>query len=278
MEIVDAHFHVWDLQKFSYPWPTPEMKIYKNYYPCGLEQAVEGTPVKHAIFVQCLNGSVEEAKWVIDMASRHPIIKGVVAGLDITSPKLEDDISILKGTGMLKGVRHILDFEEENWISRDDVGRGLETLGRHGVSFDLLVRPHHLKYVPDVVSKHTNTKFIINHIAKPPVTTGKLDGWKEDMAAIAKFSNVYCKISGLISEQKPNLWKEIQFQPYIDHVLSVFGPDRCIYGSDWPVFQMADASYTENFSLIRNLLSKLDEDDQTKIFRQNAMKFYNLDI
>ncbi|XP_053381304.1 uncharacterized protein y4mH-like [Mercenaria mercenaria] len=251
MEFVDTHFHVWALQKFSYPWPTPDRKIYKDYYPCGLENAVEGTPVKHAIFVQCLNGSVEEAEWVMDMATRHSIIKGVVAGLDITSPKLEEVIQTLKPKGLLKGVRHILDMEKDDWIARDDVSQGLDILGKHDISYDVLVRPHHLKYIPDVVSKHQNTKFIINHIAKPPVMTGKLDGWKEDMAEIAKSPNVSCKISGLISEQQPETWKQIDFQPFIDHVLTIFGPDRCIFGSDWPVFEMADATYTENLSLIR---------------------------
>lgn len=240
MEVIDTHFHVWALAKFAYPWPTPDMKIYKDYYPCGLEGAVEGTHVKHAVFVQCLNGSVEEAEWVIDMSTRHPIIKGVVAGLDITSSKLEDDIERLKPSGMLKGVRHILDFEKEDWITRDDVSRGLDILANHDISYDLLVRPHHLKYVAEVVSKHPN--------------------------------------SGLISEQTPETWKSIDFQPYIDHVLNVFGADRCVYGSDWPVFQVADASYHDNLQLVHKLLSKLPEEDQRKIFRTNAITFYKLDI
>lgn len=278
MEFVDTHFHVWALEKFSYPWPTPDMRIYKDYYPCGIESGIEGTPVKHAIFVQCLNGSVEEAEWVMDMATRHSIIKGVVAGLDITSPKLEEVIQTLKPKGLLKGVRHILDMEKEDWITRDDVSKGLDTLGKHDISYDLLVRPHHLKYIPDVVGKHNNTRFIINHIAKPPVMSGKLEGWDDDMAAIAKFPNVYCKISGLISEQQPETWKQINFQPYIDHVLKIFGADRCIFGSDWPVFEMAGATYNENFTLIRSLLSKLNDADQLKVFRENAIKFYNLDV
>lgn len=278
MEVIDTHFHVWALAKFAYPWPTPDMKIYKDYYPCGLEEAVEGTHVKHAVFVQCLNGSVEEAEWVIDMSTRHPIIKGVVAGLDITSSKLEDDIERLKPSGMLKGVRHILDFEKEDWITRDDVSRGLDILANHDISYDLLVRPHHLKYVAEVVSKHPKTRFIINHIAKPPVASGRLDGWKEDMTNIARFDNVFCKISGLISEQTPETWKSIDFQPYIDHVLNMFGADRCVYGSDWPVFQVADASYHDNLQLVQKLLSKLPEEDQRKIFRTNAITFYKLDI
>ncbi|KAL4219607.1 hypothetical protein ACF0H5_022180 [Mactra antiquata] len=278
MDIVDCHFHVYELERFKYPWPTPGMKIYRNYFPCQFEKAIEGTNVKHAIFVQCLNSSIAEAEWVIDMASRHNIIKGVVAGLDLTSPSLEEDINKLKPSGLFKGVRHILDMEKEDWIICDDVSQGLHTLAKYDITFDVLVRPHHLKYVPQVVSKHTSTKFVINHIAKPPFNTGKLDGWREDMAEIAKYPNVYCKISGLISEQEPDTWKSIDYQPYIDHILSVFGVDRCMYGSDWPVFDMVDATYKQNLKVTRNVLSKLSDADQRKIFKENAIKFYNLEL
>ncbi|XP_045202216.2 uncharacterized protein y4mH-like isoform X2 [Mercenaria mercenaria] len=253
--------------------------IYKNFYVTDLENAIEGTPVKHAIFVQCLNASVEEVDWIIDMARTHSIIKGIVAGLDIISPKLEEVIAKLKPSGLLKGVRHLFSWEkEEDWFTREDVGVGLDILGKHNIPFDLQASPQHLRYIRDTVPKHPKTNFIVDHIAVPPINTGDMETWRQDMADVAKLPNVYCKVSGIISGQTPSTWKTIDFQPIIDHVLSIFGPERCIYGSDWPVFGMAEASYKEYLALMQNLVSKLNEADQRKFFRENAIKFYNLDI
>lgn len=219
------------------------------------------------------------SEWVIDMASRHSIIKGIVAGLEITSPKLEEVIASLTPSGLLKGVRHLFSWEEEeDWITRQDVGVGLDTLGRHNIPFDLQASPEHLNYIRDVVPKHPGTNFIIDHNAVPPLGTGAMDKWKQDMADVAKFPNVFCKVSGIISDQQPDTWRKIDFQPIIDHVFSIFGVDRCIYGSDWPVFSMAEASYKEYLSLIQNLVSNLNEVDQRKFFRENAIKFYNLNL
>ncbi|KAH3842312.1 uncharacterized protein y4mH-like isoform X1 [Dreissena polymorpha] len=278
MDFVDTHFHNWALDKFPYPWPTADMSIYKDYYPCGLENAVADTPVQHAIFVQCLNCSAEEAEWVMDMATRHPIIKGVVAGLDLTSTALAETINRLKPTGFLKGARHILDMEADDWITRDDVSRGLEILANHNLTFDLLVRPRHLQFIPQVVSKHPRLRFIIDHIAKPNFHDGKMGGWKDEMTEIAQFPNVFCKISGLISEQRTDTWRTIDYKPFIEHVLSVFGSERCVFGSDWPVFELVGATYRESLDHIRALLAHLPAGDQAKIFRDNAVMFYNLNI
>lgn len=276
-DYVDAHFHVWELERFQYPWPTPDMRIYKNYFPCGIETASQSTPVRHGVFVQCLH-SVEEAEWVMDMATRHPFIAGVVAGLDLADSKLEENIIRLKKNEFFKGVRFILDFVEDDWLVRDDVNRGLDLLEKHNLTFDLLVRPKHLKYALDVVTKHPNLQFVVDHIAKPPYTTGKLEGWDADMAALAKHPNVYCKISGLISEMEPEVWKNLDFKSFVQHVLNVFGPDRCMFASDWPVLQTADSNYAETLALIDSCLGDLDPQDRRKIFRENAINFYKLKV
>ncbi|WAQ98380.1 Y4MH-like protein [Mya arenaria] len=281
MEYVDCHFHVWALEKFKYPWPTPDMRIHKDYWPCGLEGNIENTPVKHAVFVQCLNassGGTAETEWVMDMATRHPVIVGVVAGLDLTSSNLDSVITSLKAKGCLKGARHILDLDADDWITRDNVSNGLETLAKHDLTFDLLVRPHHLPLVPTVVAKHPSLRFIIDHTAKPIFSEGRTTGWWDDMAQIAKFPNVFCKISGLISEQKEDTWRSIDYQPFIDHLLSVFGVDRCVFGSDWPVFENVGVTYKENLAHTEKLLAKLDQNDRLKIFRENAIRFYKLNL
>ncbi|WAQ98381.1 Y4MH-like protein, partial [Mya arenaria] len=294
-------------EEFKYPWPTPDMQIYKDYWPCGLERNIKNTPVKHAVFVQCLNasfGGIAEAEWMMDMVSIHPARKpsidlhrsrktskppihfkphcrtklfrgsGLIAedkkdtwkaidyqpfidhvlsvfGVDrcvfgsdwpvFENAGLDSVITSLKANGCLKGARHLIDFEADDWLTRDDVSRGLVTLAKHDLTFDLAVRHEHLPLVTTVVAKHPSLRFIINHIAEPIFTEGKKTDWWDDMEQIGKYPNVFCKISGLIAENKKNTWKAIDYQPFIDHVISVFGVDRCVFGSDWPVFENAGA-------------------------------------
>nr|XP_022323194.1 uncharacterized protein LOC111124546 isoform X1 [Crassostrea virginica] len=278
-DCVDSHFHIWDLQNFQYPWPTAaEAAIFKNFSPKDLQENLTKTPVRHAVFVQCLNGSPEEAKWVIHQAKDCPFIKGVVAGIDLTSPKLQEVLDEMQKFPLFKGVRHILDMEEADWITREDVHAGLKVLEGRGISYDLLLRPPLLKYIPGVVSKFPKLKFVVDHIAKPYVKDKKIDGWREEIAEIAKYPNVYCKLSGLVTEADWQSWKKEDFQPYIDHVLHCFGVDRCMFGSDWPVCTLANTDYKGTFDLVQDLLSSLSTDDKKKIFRQNAADFYRLDL
>lgn len=279
IEYVDTHFHIWDVKKFVYQWPESDMVIHRSYNPGDLWKDMKVTPIKHAVFVQVFNNeALEETKWVLEETAKHKFIKGIVASLDLTSPKLEEMITSLKPCGLIKGVRHILDVEKEDWITQDDVNNGLSILEKHGLTYDLLVRPHHLKYVPSVVSKHPNLKFIIDHIAKPYIKDGIIDGWKEDIAEIAKYPNVHCKLSGLVNEADPDNWKPADFQKYVDHVLKIFTADRCMFGSDWPVFTMAHAKYKDIYNLLQTCLSSVSEADKLKIFRENAIKFYNLKV
>ncbi|XP_052794362.1 uncharacterized protein y4mH-like [Mya arenaria] len=281
MEYVDCHFYNWALEEFKYPWPTPDMQIYKDYWPCGLERNIKNTPVKHAVFVQCLNasfGGIAEAEWMMDMVSIHPVVVGIVAGLDLTSPDLDSVITSLKAKGCLKGARHLLNFEADDWLTRDDVNRGLDTLAKHDLTFDLAIRHENLPLISTVVAKHPSLRFILNHIAEPNFSEGRTTGWWDDMEQIAKYPNVFCKISGLIAEDKKDTWKAIDYQPFIDHVLSVFGVDRCVFGSDWPVFENAGVTYEENLANTEKLLAKLGPNDRLKIFRENAIRVYKLDL
>lgn len=278
-DCVDSHFHVWDLTKFQYPWPTAtEAAIYRNFSPDDLQQNLANTPIRHAVFVQCLNGTPEEAKWVISQAESHPFIKGVVAGIDLTSPQLPEVLDEMQKFPLFKGVRHILDLEQPDWMTREDVHTGLKVLEDRGIPFDLLLRPPLLKYIPGIVSKFPRLKFVVDHIAKPYIKDKKIDGWKEEIAAIAKYPNVYCKLSGLVTEADWESWKNEDFQPYIDHVLGCFGVDRCMFGSDWPVCTLAKADYKRVFDLLQHLVSSMTVEDKKKIFRENAAKFYKLDL
>ncbi|XP_048777701.1 uncharacterized protein y4mH-like [Ostrea edulis] len=279
IDCVDSHFHIWNLKKFQYPWPTSaEAAIFRDFSACELEDNLKKTPVRHAVFVQCLNGTPEEAKWVMSQAESYPFIKGVVGGIDLTSPKLPEVLNDMQSHALFKGCRHILDMEKPDWITREDVHRGLKVLEDLQIPYDLLLRPPLLKYIPDVVSKFPRLKFVVDHIAKPYVKDKTIDGWREEIAAIAKYPNVYCKLSGLVTEADWESWKTEDFQPYIDHVLGCFGVDRCMYGSDWPVCNLAKADYKTVFNLLQRLLGSMAFEDKKKIFRLNAAEFYKLDL
>ncbi|KAL3871781.1 hypothetical protein ACJMK2_039758 [Sinanodonta woodiana] len=276
---VDTHFHIWDLQKFKYPWPTPDMAIYRNYSPEILWSEMQETPLRYGIFVQCLNRSTNEAKWVIEQASKYPFIKGIVAGLDLEDLQIHREIDEIRSLSpLVKGVRHILDEEADDWICRDDVGRGLAVLQEKGLTYDLLVRPHHLKYIPEVIQKYPKLNFVVDHIAKPFIKDKVFDGWKEDMRNIAMFPNVFCKLSGMVTEADWYNWKTEDFKQYVDHIIKIFSPERCMFGSDWPVCSLANSTLKQVFQLMERLLSSCSEQDRQKIFRTNAIKFYNLDL
>lgn len=277
---VDTHFHIWDLDEFNYSWPsadTPE--LYKNFTVKQYHESLQGTPVKYGIFVQCLNKHPGEAKSVIKKAVGNPFIKGVVAGLNLTDHEvLKKDLDELGKYKEFVGCRHILDVEDPEWIARDDVRRGIEILGQNGKTYDLLLRPHHLKHVPKLVSSLPSQKFVVNHIAKPYIKEGKIEPWKTEIAEIAKYPNVYCKISGLVTQADLKNWKEEDIKPYVRHILDVFGADRCMYGSDWPVCTLAVESYKDVFKLAESLVSHLSEKEKELFFKENAIKFYNLSI
>ncbi|KAJ8314833.1 hypothetical protein KUTeg_006983 [Tegillarca granosa] len=174
-------------------------------------------------------------------------------------PEILDD---LQKNPLFKGVRHLLEFEADDWITRDDVHVGLKQLEDRGLSFDLQV----------------TLKFMVDHLAVPNIKEKQMSPWKEEIAELAKFKNVYCKLSGLETSHDWNNWKEEDFKPYVDHVINCFGIDRCMFATNWPVCLLAKASYARVFAIINNLLPDLSEEEKLKIYRNNAKDFYNLDI
>lgn len=279
---LDAHFHVWELDRFNYPWPCEDVKpIFKTVTFPDLTEALNSANVRNAVFVQCLNNNIEEAKWVL--GSNHPCIKGVVAGVnlidhDLTIKQLDELCSYDK----FVGVRHILDEEDTDWIIRDDVIAALKIVAERGLSFDFLSRPHHLKHVETMAKAIPNLRIVIDHIAKPYLSKS-LDvspAWRKDMEAAANCPNGHCKISGLVTEVDPvshkTAWSKDTFAAHINVVLGVFGADRCMIGSDWPVLRLTGADYATVNQLHKSLIAHLSDTDQKKIVGGNAVKFYKL--
>ncbi|XP_071550820.1 L-fucono-1,5-lactonase-like [Panulirus ornatus] len=279
-KVLDSHCHLWELERFRYPWPTPGMVIHRDHRVEDLWLAMSHTPVRDVVFVQCLNDSPEEAKWVMSLAREHPRIKGIVAGLDPSHSQFESRLEALqKEVPLLVGVRHILDLEpREKYLLEESLPAGLNALHKRNLTFDLLLRPPRVEDAAVLASRVPEAKMVVDHLAKPYIAAGKLDPWREHMAALARHPNVYCKLSGMVPEANLDSWKPEDFRPYVEHMLSVFGCDRLMFGSDWPVCRVAGegTDYNEVFSTLRQLLQHLPDHQQEKIFCTNARTFYNI--
>ena len=283
MAEVDSHFHVWELDRFNYPWPNSDVAaIFKTISYPDLITALDSAGVKNAVFVQCLNNNIEEAKWVLE--SGHPAIKGVVAGVNLTDHKvLSEQMEELCKYEKFVGVRHILDMEDSyDWVVRKDVVEGLRLVAARGKSFDFLARPHHLHHVATLAKAVPELRIVIDHIAKPHLSKSLAvsPDWKKNMVDAASCSNVYCKISGLVTEVDPEhhatSWTPETFVDHVAVVLGAFGTDRCMIGSDWPVLRLTGTNYREVNLLHKSLVSSLIEADQVKVRGGNAANFYQL--
>ncbi|CAL4131077.1 unnamed protein product [Meganyctiphanes norvegica] len=280
-EILDSHCHMWELSRFQYPWPTPDMLIGVDHLAVDLMEAVKDSPSKgDFIFVQCLNESPEEAKWVQSLANVNPRIKGIVAGIDPTNPKLVENINTLRAeVPLLVGSRHIPDLDpRKNFFKLDETARGVTLLHQHGLTYDLLLRPPIIEDAAVMVSKVPgDARIVVDHIAKPYIKDGTMEPWREHIAQLARYPNVHCKLSGMVTETKLDSWKADDLKPYVEYILSLFGTDRVMFGSDWPVCKLAGASYGDVINTLSGLLGHLTHEELKKIFCTNARKFYNIE-
>lgn len=283
MAEVDSHFHVWELDRFDYPWPNSDVAaIFKTISYPHLTKALNSSGVKNAVFVQCLNNNIEEAIWVLK--SGHPAIKGVVAGVNLTDHKLlSEQLDELCKFEKFVGVRHILDMEDSyDWVMGQDVIEGLKLVAARGKTFDFLSRPHHLHHVATLAKALPELHIVIDHIAKPHLSKSLqvCPDWRKNIEDAASCSNVFCKISGLVTEVDPvghaKSWSPQTFADHVKVVLAAFGPDRCMIGSDWPVLRLTGTNYKVVNNLHKTLVSELSEDDQVKVCGGNAAKFYQL--
>jgi L-fuconolactonase len=273
---IDAHQHFWDIQRFQYPWMPPgETVLRRTYLPQQLEPILKRNRFEGSVVVQA-NTILDETRWLLGLASEHEFIRGVVGWVDLTSPRVGTALDEFQRHPKFKGVRHLVHDEPDvNWLLRDDVIAGLRELARRGIPYDLLLRPQHLKIVPRVAEKVPGLRLVIDHIAKPPIAARSMDGWAEDMATMAKIPNLYCKLSGMITEADPSGWKAEHLRPYVAHVLNLFGPDRLMFGSDWPVCTLA-GSWKEVLAAFTQAVGPQPIDVREKLLGGTAERFYSL--
>ncbi len=256
------------------PGPGP---LRRNFLPPDLEPTLTQNSFDGSVVVQAAQVP-EEATWLLSLAAKHKSILGVVAWADLKDPNLGRTLDQLQKNPKFVGVRHIVHDEPDvRWILQPDVIRGLKELESRKVPYDLLVKPPHLPYVPGLLEKVPELPIVVDHIAKPYIKEGIFDGWAQDMERIAKHPKLYCKVSGMITEADPANWKAEQLTPYVAHVLKVFGFERLMFGSDWPVCTLA-GTWKQVLAAFTQALGAQDADERAKIMGSNAARFYGLKL
>jgi L-fucono-1,5-lactonase len=276
---VDAHHHFWDPATADYPWLTDDLAVIRRAFgPADLEPELEATGVDGTILVQT-RSSLDETYDFLRLAALQPFIRGVIGWADLTDPGMADTIAALRSAPdgeHLVGIRHqVHDEPDPEWLLRDDVIDGVRAVGAAGLAYDLLIRPRELPAALALARRLPDVRFVIDHLAKPPIDTGDGGPWREGIAAFAELDHVACKVSGLVTEASWSSWTPSDLQPYVDHAITVFGPSRLVFGSDWPVCLLA-ATYAQVVDAARTTLGGLTPAEQAAVFGENAIRIYRL--
>jgi L-fuconolactonase len=276
--VIDSHQHFWQhSQPFDYSWQDAEAlsAIRRDYLPTDLSPLIDEVGVDRTIFVQTQH-NLQENRWVLELASEHDFIAGIVGWVDLASEACEDQLLEFKDNPKFVGIRHITqDESDDDFIVRPEVMRGLKILEKHRVPFDLLFFVKHLKHATTLARALPELPMVIDHLAKPRIKEQITDDWLDNFRAAAQFPNIHCKLSGMITEADWKNWTPADLKPYVDAALESFGPDRCMFGSDWPVCELA-GSYQQVHQALVDCLGKITESESKAIFGETAAKFYGL--
>jgi L-fuconolactonase len=277
MTVIDAHQHFWELNRFDYGWlDAPQhAPIRRNFLPRDLAPLLASAGVDKSIFVQTQH-NLAEARWVLRLAGEHDFIAGIVGWIDLASPDCERQLLEFRQHPKFVGVRHIAQDEPDpDFIVSDDILRGLAVLQKHAVPFDLLFYVQHLRHAATLAKRFPTLPLVIDLLAKPRIKTSETAGWIDELRAAAQYPNVYCKLSGMVTEADWSHWKPADLRPYVRSALDFFGPQRCMYGSDWPVCLLA-GSYQAVIDALRDCLADLSQTDRDQVFGGTAASFYRL--
>jgi L-fuconolactonase len=275
---VDSHHHLWNLHEpFDYRWlDNPALAaIRRDFLPADLEPLLRSAEIDRTVVVQTQHNT-KENDWALAIADNHPWIAGVVGWVDLTSPDCETELVEARRHRKFVGVRHVTQDEpNEDFIVSEPVLRGLKVLQTHGVPFDLLFFVKHLHHVPELAAQLPDLPMVIDHLAKPRIREQVTVDWIPHFRAAAAYPQVYCKLSGMITEADWMNWKPADLKPYVQAALELFGPERLMFGSDWPVSNLA-GSYSELIYALEQALGPISASERDMIFGGTAASFYRL--
>jgi L-fuconolactonase len=279
--IIDSHVHIYDPGAVDYGWMSSVPKLNHPHMPQDYDRLTQGVAVEAMVFVEVdasPGAHLREAGWVSALAQREPRIKAIVGAMPLDKGvSVEPDIASLAALPLARGVRQLIQshLDEPGWCLREDFVSAIKLLPKYNLSFDLCLYHPQLADVLTLVGQCPDVRFVVDHIAKPGIKAGLTEPWRTEIAKLARFENVWCKISGVVTEADHANWTEAEVHPYITHAIDCFGIDRVMFGGDWPVSELA-TSYQRWIALMDEVLAGATAAEQRKFFHDNAAAFYRL--
>ncbi|NQU75245.1 MAG: amidohydrolase family protein [Planctomycetes bacterium] len=273
---IDAHHHFWKYSPAEYGWIDESMNaIRRDFLPGDLKALIDAVGIDAVVSVQARQ-TIEETRCLLEMADENDFIRGVVGWVPLICPTVSDSLAQFASNSKLKAVRHVLQDEaDENYMLRGDFNKGIAALRRFDLVYDVLIFERHLPQTIKFVDKHPQQVFVLDHVAKPEIRHNVLDPWRENIQVLARRENVYCKLSGLVTEANHRSWTPDQLRPYVEVVLEAFGANRIMFGSDWPVCLLA-CEYKRWFSIVTDFISTLSPAEQKQVLGETAIRAYRL--
>ncbi|MBL0738629.1 amidohydrolase family protein [Flavobacterium sp. GN10] len=272
---IDSHQHFWKFDPVRDSWIDETMQnIQRDFLPEDLQPLLNANHFEGCVAVQA-SQSEEETHFLLDLASKNDFIKGVVGWIDLRNENIEERLKFFSDQKKLKGFRHVVQGEADDFMFGAEFRRGIAVLKPFNYTYDILIFERQLPAAISLVKDFPNQKFVIDHIAKPDIKSETIFSWKSGIEEIAKYDNVWCKISGMVTEADWKNWKPEDLKPYLDVVFENFSADKLMYGSDWPVLNVA-SDYSEVVKTLEDYISKFSIEDQNKIWFENAKEFYKL--
>lgn len=276
MSRIDAHQHFWAYTLQDYGWIGPEMAtLKKDHLPEDLAPLLNAVGVGGTVAVQARQ-TLRETEWLLELADRHPLIRGVVGWVDLCGPDLPSQLERFSAHPRFRGVRHVVQDEpDDEFMLRPSFCQGIGALQAFGLTYDILVFPRHLPTACQLVSQFPDQPFVLDHIAKPLIKDRQMEPWASDLRDLAAFPNVLCKVSGMVTEADWERWQPADLLPYLDAVFEAFGPQRIMFGSDWPVCTVA-GTYADVVDILQDYVDSLSADEQSAVWGETAQGFYGL--
>ena len=276
MKRIDSHQHFWHYSPETHPWISEDMsQLQQDFLPTDLKPELDRHNIDGCVAVQA-SQSEEDTLFLLDLADRYDFISGVVGWVDLQDERLEDRLAHYSRYSKLVGIRHIAQDEKDpNFLLRSAFVRGVQALSRYNLAYDILIYESHLLVATQFAAALPETRLVLDHIAKPKIAKNENATWRNGIRSLAALPHVYCKLSGMVTEADWTQWKPEDIVPYLDTVVEVFGVDRLMFGSDWPVCLLA-ASYQEVIELIDQYFDSFSADERAKIYGKNASDFYQL--
>ena len=273
---VDAHQHFWKYNPAEYEWIDDSMvAIRRDFLPEDLELELERNKFHGSVAVQARQ-TLEETRWLLELAERSSKIFGVVGWVDLCSADVRAQVSVLARNRKLVGIRHIVQSEpDDRFLLRQDFARGITTLEEFDLAYDILIYTKHLPVAAEFVERFPKQRFVLDHLAKPAIKLQEIESWAAGVRRLAAFPNVFCKLSGLVTEADWQRWKPEDITPYLDIAFATFGASRLMIGSDWPVCLVA-GSYSRALDVVKNYLQFYPAETRDAVLGENARRFWRL--